>query len=162
VADTVGTLVKWGLIGGAVYLAYEYFFAAPVTAAPVTTTALLPPPAVTPPPATPPAAPPPTSSYDTAAALFTRITALAQADNVTQASQSPDAWNVYFVNAGGPQIINGSLPDPTVIFGSHNPVTLAQWWAATSAWLATNKGLTGLAVYAGLGRLAFGRGLGRW
>jgi len=150
-ADTLGSLLKWGLIGGAAWIAYEYFFAAPaaaVTAPPATT-----PPATTPPATTPPA---PSSTYNTLTALFNRVTADAAAQNLT--TQSPDAWNALFVQEGGNQIINGSLPDPVSLFGSHDPITLAQWWAGTSGWLATTKGLTGLGVFSGLGRLVYGGG----
>ncbi len=142
-ADSTGTIVKVGLFAGAAFLAYRWFLApadVPATA----------PPATSPKPDTTPAVKE-TNTYNTASALLSRMTDAAKAAGMT--TGSPDQWNVIFNQVGGP----GPAPDPISLFGSRDEITLAQYWAHMSAWLATNKGLTGFGVYAGLGRLVYFR-----
>jgi hypothetical protein len=141
-ADSMGTVLKVGLFGGAAFLAYKYFFAVPAATAPP----------ANPPPGggtTPPANPPP-ASFNDLAHLFDRLKGLVDAAKVDTAT--PDEFNVYYTQAGGP----GPAPDPIQVFGNRAPMTLFTYWAGMSDWLATNKGLTGFGVYAGLGRLAYG------
>lgn len=152
-ADT-SSLVKVGLFGGAAYLAYKFYFAppsvpagagAPVPAAAGASSA--------------PSAPsaggspaPPSNVYNSLAALLGRISSAATSAGVT--SQTPDEWNVLYLAQGGP----APAPDPIDVFGGRPEMTLAQYWAGMSAYLARTRGLAGMSIYAGLGRLAFGGG----
>ncbi len=169
-ADT--SMLKWGLLGGAAFLAYRYFMAAPAAPAGVLPAGggaappVLPnpplgaggpnPPLYTPPPVytpPPPPPPPPAGGYNTLAAVFSRIASVASSDNAPSLL-SPDHWNVYYNMAGGP----APVPDPLEVFGGRPDMTLAQYWAGISDYLSRTRGLSGLGVYAGLGRLAFRRG----
>jgi len=145
----MGTIIKVALVGGAAYLVYEMFFAAPSAVTTSTTGATTAGGGSA--PVTPP---PPTAAYNNLANLFSRISAAASTAGLKASdTQSPDQWNIYYNQAGGPQ----PAPDPISVFGNRDPMTLAQYWAGMSQWLATNKGLTGLAGFAALGRLAYAR-----
>ncbi len=149
-ATDFGSLIKFGAVGAAAYLGYRYFFATPAVmgnagpgaaagsgsgsgsggAGSGSGTAA--------------------NAFNSIAGIFSRLTARASREALTVAS--PDQWNVLYISEGGP----GPAPDPNEIFGGHDPISLAAYWAGMSAWLSKTKGLSGLAAYAGLYALAGG------
>jgi hypothetical protein len=150
VADT-SSLVKVGLFGGAAYLAYKFYFAPPSVPA----GAVAPVPAAAGASSVPSAGgspAPPSNVYNSLAAVLGRIASAATSAGLT--SQTPDEWNVLYLAQGGP----APAPDPMDVFGGRPEMTLAQYWAGMSAYLARTRGLAGMGIYAGLGRLAFGGG----
>lgn len=106
-------------------------------------------------------APPGPSLSDLYAKLVTAVGAAtaATADaNGVVTRPGPDEFNAILTQiypAAGP------LPDPGPMFpgwtrGQAMPI--ATYWAATSAWLTANRGLSGLNAYSGLAGLAQRRG----
>ena len=138
-ATDVGSILKFGLVGAAGYLAYRYFLAEQAPVAVVNGK-----------PAGNGGGNGATAGFSSLASIFGRLTARAVREGLTNAS--PDEWNVLYIAEGGP----GPAPDPIAVFGNRDPMSLATYWAGMSAWLAANKGLTGLGVYSGLYRLAGG------
>jgi hypothetical protein len=164
------TLILLGVLGVAGYFAYEFFFA-PATAAAGTTTTTTPTTTTTTTTTTPPpsaSSANPTSQLDT---LYTTLIANISAANDsnftgTGASLTGSAYHFNFYLA---IIYSGTIPDPSVVFGSEAaasaPMTATAYWALMAPALkAANPGLSGfgfhgLGVYGGLGYLARG---GRW
>ena len=140
------------LVGGAVYLAYKWFTpsaAAPAAAAPATGAAA--PSGSAPAPA---AAVSPGGAYNSLDQIYQRFqTSIVQ--NATDPSISfvqgaymatPYVFNSYLARAGGFDLSS----QITTLFpngADQKPVSLAQFWSAAAAWLATNKGLSGLGFY---------------
>jgi hypothetical protein len=148
-SDGFGEIIKWGVIIGGAYLAYEYFLAPAIAAAaaPVTT-----PPATTPPATTTTATPPaatvpagcPTSSCppttDSIAAQKAKILAAAGPTNGALA-QTASIWNWYFNQAYNlPQSTSWLLGD------DGSPMTVDAYLA-----LRQSKGFSGLGGLRGLG-----------
>lgn len=158
------SLWGWLLLGGAGYLAYEWFFAsstsAAVSAGPSTT-----PPAGGSPPASAPPAASPASGYNSLDQTYQRLVqtlqqnssdpALAQVQGSLQAT--PDVFNYYLARVSaysldGPGMQQAFGPAP------HQPISLGAFWSAASAWLAQTKGLSGIGgrglagIFAGAGR----------
>lgn len=148
----------WLLLGGAGYLAYEWFFAPSSAAAPSATT----------PPATggqstlmlpsmlntggasnATTAAAPNSSFNSLDAIYQRLAQKMQSVNDPAVTQSgtaatPDIFNYYLGQVSSYQLSASAMgqlfgPEPA---GSQ-PVTLAGFWSAASGWLAQNKGLSG-------------------
>jgi hypothetical protein len=72
---------------------------------------------------------------------------------------SPDHWNVYLNS------VTGYSANLDSLFGTINPatqtrasnVTAAAFWSAVAPGLKSAKGLAGLGMYGGLGRICYGR-----
>jgi hypothetical protein len=138
--------VKALLIGGAGYLAYEYFFApATTTAAPATATSTAvaaPAPAV----AAPAAAP---IQGQSLANLATAIQNAAASDsNLVNGMMSGDHWNYYANILTGKSIAKSWLTE--------DPITFATYWATASPVVASMTGLG--SVMAGLGAVIMAHG----
>ena len=166
-AQSSGGIFEWVLIGGAVYLAYQWFTTpAAVAAAPATT-----PPATTPPAstATPPVAyVPPTLTQQLQALAGSNVTAL-----------NADQWNYYLTQPSPAGLAQPGNPNFTTIFfpsgrppaGTAEPTMTADQFVAAIG----NPGLSGYqgykraipvpALYArGMGRITLGdlRNAGRF
>ena len=149
------SLVKVGLFGGAAFLAYRYWFAPSTPAAPSSTQQ----------PATAPAAPPVTgaTTFNSLDSIYARMVDVANKAGVPAAGTSPDGWNVYLGQAGGPN----PAPDPDLVFGapavaaarSGSPMNAAQYWSKMAPYLAATAGLSGLGVF---GNLAVRMRRGGW
>lgn len=142
----MGTLLKVGLFGGAAYLAYEYFFAAPASpatssASPATTTA-------------PSSAVPPVVGANSLDALATKLFAAANApaDGLTV-----DQWNWFLM-----QVKPGfTAPDPMPIFMAAIPnfdrsqkITGVQYWLYMAPYLRANLGMSGMGMLWNLAQMA--------
>jgi hypothetical protein len=154
------SILTVALLGGAAYLAYEFFFASSAAAQASAPAPALPsvlpqsPGAATAPgpaPAVPVAAPPPQSAFNSLDQTYQRFVqtlsknagdpALTQSQGSTTAT--PQVFNYYLAQAS-----SYSLPDSAIqqLFGGYPdpPVSLAAFWSAASGWLAQNKGLSGI------------------
>ena len=68
---------------------------------------------------------------------------------------SVDHWNYYLQQiVGTPQIPGGMFASVSGM--DPNNLTAAQYWMVMAPWVASNKGLSGLGVFGGLGSLAMG------
>ena len=174
----IGGLVTLGLVGLAGYLFWPQISSllgiGAAAAVPAGGTA---------PPATPsggatpavPAAPapPPKPAFSQLDAVYGQMLAAAVADyqagdrsnqlalinGVPQTTWS--AWN-YFLNKVAPAV--GALPGYQDVTGQTDlnvPMTGPQYWAVMAPWLTTNRGFSGLGVFAGLAGLAFRGRAGR-
>jgi hypothetical protein len=137
----VGEIIKWGAIAGLAYWAYTTFFAAP--AAGVTTS--------------PPAAKPATTDKTGTAPVVNSLDAIYQKLQTAWGSgtHNADEGNWYLVSVGGIDV--APAPEsfiPGFVRTTTGPqYTAAQYWAYMAPWLRTNKGLSGLGAFAGLGAL---------
>lgn len=128
------SLVKFGLIGGAAYLAYRYLYASSAVSALA--------PAVT--SATPAAPSVPLVPLD---AIYTRMVSAAAAEGVQGDGAGLDAWNVYLMRAGVP----APEPAPEDVFGIMPPDVRNQKWTAAQYWAGMAPYLKARGGYAGLG-----------
>jgi len=164
--STFGTILNWGVIGVAAWWIYETFFATPATAAATTTTSTTPATTVTTTPATPtpnaPAPTPPASSFTVAQIGANLLSTMTNANDsaVTVSSGSVSAqgyvFNYYFEETS----VNGGLQNATsiadAVFTSEQlsqTMTFSQYWTPIAAYLQGNLGMSGLAIYRGLGML---------
>jgi hypothetical protein len=130
VAGNVGTIVKWGAIGLGAWWVYKNYFSgvSPSTA---------PAPSVATSTSTP--ASTPVVAYNTLDAIGKRLAAA-----VGSVPYTADQFNYYLGQVSGV-----TPPDPAAVFTQAGwdrtaPMTLAQYWSATSAYLAKNAGMSGL------------------
>lgn len=146
--DTMGEVIKWGLIFGGGYLAYEYFIApmlatsaTPVTPATAATNVT---------PATPvnipatPATPPVTGGHDSSGALSTLATKVYAAAG-SPATLTADQWNYFWSQVSG-------VPQTTDLFPAGNrtaPMNFGQYLAARTG---KNLGVSGLGQLLRVGR----------
>jgi hypothetical protein len=154
-AKTSGpSIVTWLLIGGAAYVAYEFFFASSSAAATSPTPAT--PAPASPTPAAPSAATSAPSSPSTLDSYFAAMVQAASAAGFT--SGSADQWGYYFQQANG---FAAPTPESEGFNRQSNwpsNLTAAQYWAAASPVIAKQKGISGLGVYGSLAGLAGYRG----
>lgn len=144
------------LIGGAAYLAYQWFFAPATTAAqasatPTPTTPTMPQAVpTTPTPSVPTPTAPAQSAYNSLDQIYQRFSAIVQQNVGTdpaltnqngQITATTDVFNYYLGQVGNYNLTAAGL---TQEFGTQNPLTLAQFWSGASAWLAQNQGLSGI------------------
>ncbi len=130
------SVVKVGLVGGAAYLAYRYFFASP---APSTAVAVSP--GV------------PAASLD---AIYAKMLTAAAQEGVGADGAGLDAWNVYLIRGGGPS----PAPAPEDVFGSlpgaerTRKYTAVEYWGKMAPYLKQRGGFAGLGLF---GYLCCGR-----
>lgn len=156
------SIVSIALLGGAAYLAYQFFFAstgsaqASGTPSPGGPSAI--PPAggkVTAPPISPTAQAQAQAGFNSLDQTYQRLVQAIQQNSTDPAlSQVQGSWQAIpdFFNYYLGRISANQLPASAMgqLFGPEPqpPTTLAAFWSAASGWLAQNKGLTG---YRGMG-----------
>jgi hypothetical protein len=153
------SLVSVGLLGGAAYLAYRFFFASTASAAASPTAPAAP---GLPAPAQPSA--PAQPAFNSLDQTYQRLAQTIQQNSTDPALSQvqgqwtavPDVFNYYLA-----RVSSNSLPASAMgqLFGQEpQPATsLAAFWSAASGWLAQNKGLTGIGGRGLAGIIARGR-----
>ena len=174
-------VLTFGALAVGAYFVYEWFFTTPAATTPAASTS-----------STPPAGSTSTSgsgstgteaagSTTTAAtplnlaALYTALVAATRTVTDPAVNNSggttmanPDVFNWYFsqVMPNPPAGKTGAWPpDPTAVFPGIDrtqQMPITQYWAGMSAYLSQNFGMSGLGVFAGLGALVAGRGMGMY
>jgi hypothetical protein len=148
------SILTLALLGGAAYVAYQWWNASSAAAAS----------SATPPAGTPPASPPPASPATSTAAGASTLDAqyqamLASAKAAGFTSGNPDNWGFYYAQ-GNPGKTAPAPEDAGFNRTSNWPgaLTAAQYWAAASPLIAKAQGLSGLGMLGGLGEYIAARG----
>ncbi len=132
------SVVKIGLLGGAAFLAYRFYFS-PSTAAVKS-------------PAATPATVVPAGSPHKLDDIYSKMVAAAAAEGVGADGAGLDAWNVYLIRGGGPS----PAPSPEDVFGSLSGADrtrkypAAEYWAGMAPWLKAQGGYAGLGLFGSL------------
>lgn len=148
----IGTVITWGAVGLGGYLLYQWWqsqSAATAATAPATPTPTAAANAATPVPSA--------SSVSSLDALYRAMVQAAAAAGHT-GTLTADQWGYYLGQVSGTP-----APDALQAFPGFNRTTnwpsisSAQYWAGIAPLVAQQKGLSGIGLFGGLGRLAMGR-----
>ena len=159
------TILLIGGLGVGGYFAYQWYQKTYGTAAAATTATPTPSASTqSPAPLSPqPQQPAPSSVAATTSALdalYAQLKSAVATDALFSGSGdsrtgSVDHWNYYLQQiVGTPQIPGGMFANVSGL--DPNNLTAAQYWMLMAPWVASNKGLSGLGVFGGLGSLAMG------